>query len=84
MRTQPPLNESDSCENFSGGDDHEFSIWHVENDGRLLFEQILKMDLEEMVCKRKNSPYRVTEKPSRYWIRVKNPLQPSGRAGGIV
>jgi bifunctional non-homologous end joining protein LigD len=45
---------------------------HVENDGKLLFEQIVKMDLEGMVCKRKNSPYRVTEKPSPYWIKVKN------------
>jgi len=45
---------------------------HVENDGRLLFEQIVKMDLEGMVCKRKNSPYRVTEKPSPNWIKVKN------------
>ena len=45
---------------------------HVENDGRLLFEQIVKMDLEGMVCKRKSSPYRVTEKPSPYWIKVKN------------
>ena len=46
---------------------------HVENDGRLFFEQIVKMDLEGMVCKRKTSPYRVTEKPSPYWIKVKNP-----------
>ena len=46
---------------------------HVENDGRLLFEQIVKMDLEGMVCKRKSSPYRATEKPSPYWIKVKNP-----------
>jgi len=45
---------------------------HVEN-GRLLFEQVVKMDLEGIVCKRKNSPYRVTEKPSPYWIKVKNP-----------
>jgi bifunctional non-homologous end joining protein LigD len=45
---------------------------HVENDGKLLFEQIVKMDLEGMVCKRKSSPYRATEKPSRYWIKVKN------------
>jgi hypothetical protein len=44
----------------------------VENDGSLLFEQIVKMDLEGMVCKRKDSPYRVTEKPSPYWIKVKN------------
>ena len=27
---------------------------HVENDGKLLFEQIVKMALEGMVCKRKN------------------------------
>src|SRR5262245_50163157 len=40
---------------------------HVENDGRLLFEQIVKMDLEGIVCKRKNSPYRATEKPSPHW-----------------
>jgi ATP-dependent DNA ligase len=46
---------------------------HVENDGRLLFEQICKLELEGMVCKRKSSPYRVTEKPSPYWIKVKNP-----------
>src|SRR5262249_52172351 len=45
---------------------------HVENDGKRLFEQIVKMDLEGMVCKRKNSPYKVTEKPSPHWIKVKN------------
>jgi bifunctional non-homologous end joining protein LigD len=45
---------------------------HVEDDGRLLFEKIVKMDLEGIVCKRKDSPYKVTEKPSRYWIKVKN------------
>jgi bifunctional non-homologous end joining protein LigD len=46
---------------------------HVEGDGRLLFEQIVRMDLEGIVCKRKSSPYKVTEQPSRYWIKVKNP-----------
>src|SRR5439155_131537 len=45
---------------------------HVEADGRLFFEQIVRMDLEGIVCKRKDSPYKVTEKPSRYWIKVKN------------
>ena len=30
------------------------------------------MDLEGIVCKRKDSPYKVTEKLSRYWIKVKN------------
>jgi bifunctional non-homologous end joining protein LigD len=46
---------------------------HVETDGKLLFQEVLKMDLEGIVCKRKDSPYKVTEKPSRYWIKVKNP-----------
>jgi bifunctional non-homologous end joining protein LigD len=57
-------------------------LGHIENDGRLLFEQIVKMDLEGMVCKRKSSPYRATEKPSPYWIKVKNPRysQAEGRA----
>ena len=45
---------------------------HVEGDGRLLFEQIVKMDLEGIVCKRKDSPYKVSEKPSRSWVKVKN------------
>jgi bifunctional non-homologous end joining protein LigD len=46
-----------------------FYLDHVERDGRLLFEQVVKMDLEGIVCKRKDSPYKVTEKPSRYWIK---------------
>jgi bifunctional non-homologous end joining protein LigD len=49
-----------------------FYLDHVESDGCLLFEQVRKMDLEGIVWKRKDSPYRVTEKPSRYWIKVKN------------
>ena len=48
----------------------------VEGDGRLLFDQIVKMDLERIVCKRKDSPYKVTEKPSPHWIKVKNSLYP--------
>ena len=51
---------------------HILYLDHVENDGRLLFEQIVRMDLEGIVCKRKDSLYKVTEKPSRYWIMVKN------------
>ena len=38
----------------------------------MLFEQIVAMDLEGIVCKRKDSPYKVTEQPSRYWVKVKN------------
>jgi ATP-dependent DNA ligase len=45
---------------------------NAEDVGRLLFDQIVAMDLEGIVCKQKNSPYKVTEKPSRYWIKVKN------------
>src|SRR5688572_1161072 len=54
---------------------------HVESDGELLFEQIVAMHLEGIVCKRKDSPYRATEKPSPYWIKVKNRAysQPEGR-----
>jgi hypothetical protein len=52
---------------------HSLYLDRVENDGRLLFEQIVKMDLEGMVCKRKGSPYRTIEKPSPYWLKVKNP-----------
>jgi hypothetical protein len=49
-----------------------FYLDHVESDGCLLFEQVRKMDLEGIVCKRKDSPYKVAEKPSQYWIKVKN------------
>jgi bifunctional non-homologous end joining protein LigD len=45
---------------------------HVDSDGRLLFQEIVRQDLEGMVCKRKDSPYKVTEKPSRHWVKVKN------------
>jgi ATP-dependent DNA ligase len=49
-----------------------FYLDHVERDGRLFFEEVVKMDLEGIVCKRKDSPYKVTDKPSRYCIKVKN------------
>jgi ATP-dependent DNA ligase len=55
---------------------------HFENDGRLLFEQIVK---EVMVCKRKSSRYRVMEKPSPHWIKVQNPrYSQAERTRGIV
>ena len=39
----------------------------------LLFpSRIVAMDLEGIVCKRKDSAYKVMEKPSRYSITVKN------------
>jgi hypothetical protein len=42
-----------------------FYLDHVESDGCFLFEQVLRMDLEGIVCNRNDSPYKVTEKPSR-------------------
>ena len=33
---------------------------HVAGDGRLLFEEIVRMDLEGIVCKRKDSPKKST------------------------
>ena len=45
---------------------------HVETDGRLLFEEVVKMDLEGIVCKRKDSPYKASEEPSPHWIKIKN------------
>jgi hypothetical protein len=43
------------------------------------------MRLGRIVCKRKNLPYRVTEKPSPYWIEVKNPRYSQAEgSGGIV
>ena len=52
---------------------------HVESDGCLLFEQVLKMDLEGIVCKRKDSPYKVTERPTRQWKSLKSSLQAFGK-----
>jgi bifunctional non-homologous end joining protein LigD len=49
-----------------------FYLDHLESDGQLLFEEVVKMDLEGIVCKRKDSPYKVSAEPSRYWIEVKN------------
>jgi len=34
--------------------------------------KIVAMDLEGIVCKQKDSPCKVTEKSSRYWIKIKN------------
>jgi bifunctional non-homologous end joining protein LigD len=45
---------------------------HVDGAGRRLFEKVCEMDLEGIVAKRKNSQYRATEKPSPYWIKIKN------------
>ena len=46
---------------------------HIEGCGHKLFEKICELDLEGIVAKRKDSQYRPTEKPSPYWIKIKNP-----------
>jgi len=66
-------NESPNSESFWRGDAHESCTWTtLRTTARLFFEQIVKMDLEGMVCKRKSSLYRATEKASPHWIKVKN------------
>ena len=45
---------------------------HIETRGHELFEKVCELDLEGIVAKRKNSQYRATEKPSPYWIKIKN------------
>jgi ATP-dependent DNA ligase len=46
---------------------------HIESQGRALFEKACELDLEGIVAKGKDSLYRATEKPSRDWIKIKNP-----------
>jgi ATP-dependent DNA ligase len=53
----------------------------IEARGRELFQKACELDLEGIVAKRKESRYRVTEQPSRDWIKIKNPVysQAEGR-----
>jgi ATP-dependent DNA ligase len=51
-----------------------------EDDGRLLFEQIVAMDLEGIVCKQKDSPYKVTKAVALLDQSEEPALQPVGRA----
>ena len=46
---------------------------HIEARGRDFFTKVCQLDLEGIVAKRKTVPYRVTEKPSPHWIKIKNP-----------
>jgi bifunctional non-homologous end joining protein LigD len=46
---------------------------HIEAHGCQFFEKVCELDLEGIVAKRKSAAYRATEKPSPYWIKVKNP-----------
>jgi ATP-dependent DNA ligase len=53
---------------------------HMETHGQRLFEKVCDLDLEGIVAKRKTSLYRATERPSPYWIKIKNPsYQTEGR-----
>jgi bifunctional non-homologous end joining protein LigD len=45
---------------------------HIDGHGREFFEKICELDLEGIVAKRKDPPYRATNAPSRHWIEVKN------------
>jgi ATP-dependent DNA ligase len=49
-----------------------------------LFEQIVAMDLEGVVYKRKDPAYKVTERSSRYWIKVKNSQYRQMEGRGVV
>jgi len=46
---------------------------HIEERGCELFESACRMDLEGIIAKRKDMPYRASEKPSPHWIKIKNP-----------
>jgi bifunctional non-homologous end joining protein LigD len=46
---------------------------HIEAHRRQFFQKACDLDLEGIVAKRKSAAYRTTEKPSPYWIKVKNP-----------
>jgi hypothetical protein len=37
------------------------------------FEKVCELDLEGIVAKRMQSQYRPAEKPSPYWVKIKNP-----------
>src|SRR5215831_17294777 len=45
---------------------------HIETHGQGLFEKVCALDLEGIAAKRKDSLYRAAEKPSPYWIKIKN------------
>ena len=54
---------------------------HIQLRGQKLFEKACELDLEGIVAKRKDSQYRTTDRPSPYWIKIKNPTysQAEGR-----
>jgi bifunctional non-homologous end joining protein LigD len=50
---------------------------HIEGDGPTVFAHACKMDLEGIVSKRKNSPYRSGRSPD--WLKSKNPASEAVR-----
>ena len=64
------------------GRSHLLFVDHIEKKGCEFFRRICELDLEGIVAKRASSSYRVTEQPSRDWIKIKNPnySQKEGRA----
>ena len=48
------------------------SVDHIEQRGCEFFDKACELDLEGVVAKRKDSRYRVTEKRSPHWIKIKN------------
>ena len=46
---------------------------HIESRGRSFFEKVCELDLEGIVAKRKTGAYRSTDRPSPYWVKIKNP-----------
>jgi bifunctional non-homologous end joining protein LigD len=64
------------------GRSHLLYVDYIEQNGSEFFRRICELDLEGIVAKRAASKYRVTEQPSRDWIKIKNPnyTQKEGRA----
>jgi bifunctional non-homologous end joining protein LigD len=52
---------------------------HLLQHGTGLFEIACEWDLEGIIAKRKTSPYIATQKPSRTWLKIKNPNYSPGK-----
>jgi bifunctional non-homologous end joining protein LigD len=44
---------------------------HLEGEGQRMFEHACKLELECIVCKRRDSAYR--SRRSKAWLKIKNP-----------
>ncbi len=60
----------------SGGDAIAYSE-HLETDGAAVFRDACQMDLEEIVSKRLDAPYR--SGPYKVWLKSKNSLSEAVR-----